>query len=467
MTTEGSHPILGTVVIASQVSTSPAPQRRTRNIALPLTANVAIVATGSQLLMPIFARRLGEFGSGVEALGLMSMSYAVAAFLAAPVMGSLADRYGRRPVIIGAFAAYTAAGLGFLFARSTETFLVVRMLQGAFTAGLMPAAMGVVADTSPESTRGRWVAVLMAGTAFGFVFGPVIGGFLYDSWGFQAPFIASSAMALCAFLAATVVVQETRTPATRRREALLQRRLEAAAQSKATSLWESLPKPLYVFATLLSLDFIITFAFGYLQPQMIFYLYEDLGWSTVQFGVVAGAFGISMVLFETVLGPASDKLGRMPVIVVGVLLFTALPIGLAFITSFYLLLATASAAGAGFALVSPALGAAYLDIAVEQHRSRTMGIKLASGSLGGVFGPLALVGVRALTTPRGIFISAGGLLAFAALLALAVLPVFRRGKVADVKLTWHPSESRTMAAQLTLRGVAVRATMARLNDTTW
>ena len=380
------------------------------------------------------------------------------------------DRFGRRPLILGGLAAYAVVNLAFLFARSPEVFMAVRAVEGALTAGLMPASMAVVADIFPESRRAQWVGVLMGSMGAGIVFGPVLGGLLYDSWGFKAPFIASAAMALAAFLSATVLVPETRTREIRRREGLRQRRIAATTQttqSKAGLLWSSLPRPLYVLLTLLFLDFVFTFGFTYIEPQMLFYFYEDLGWSTVQFGVVVGVFGLAMVSCQAVLGRTSDRVGRMPVIVVGALLFSALPISLAFITSFPLLLVTALIAGVGVALISPALGTAYLDMTSEQHRSRIIGLKSSSGSLGGVFGPLVLIGASRLTTPRGVFISAGALIVFAAILALVALRGLRRVGVEIVDMGWQTSSSRGMAAQVTLRGMVVRARMARLSDTTW
>ena len=139
MNADSSHQYLGEVVIATRVTTSGPSPRRARNITLLLAVSVWIVATGFGIIMPIFARRLGEFGSGVEALALLTMSFALAAFIAAPLMGSLADRIGRRPLILVALASYIAVNIGFLFARSTEVFIAVRVVEGALTAGFMPA----------------------------------------------------------------------------------------------------------------------------------------------------------------------------------------------------------------------------------------------------------------------------------------------------------------------------------------
>jgi predicted MFS family arabinose efflux permease len=181
----------------------------------------------------------------------------------------------------------------------------------------------VVADTVPENQRARWVGIVMGSYGAGLIFGPVVGGVLYDGWGFAAPFITSAILAMIAFLAAVVMVPETRTPEMRRREELRNRRAAESAPVSDESFWASLPRPLYVFGTLLVLDFIGVFVFAFMEPQMVFYFYDELGWTTVQFGIVIGAYGLAMVFGQLVLGQSSDRFSRKPLIVLGPLLLVA------------------------------------------------------------------------------------------------------------------------------------------------
>ncbi len=95
---EKSPSNLGQVVMADEVIVSGPSPRRARSVILLLAASVGLMMTGFGIIMPIFARRLGEFGSGVEALGLMTMSFALGQLVAAPFMGSLADRQTRSAV---------------------------------------------------------------------------------------------------------------------------------------------------------------------------------------------------------------------------------------------------------------------------------------------------------------------------------------------------------------------------------
>jgi DHA1 family tetracycline resistance protein-like MFS transporter len=452
---------LGQVFIAGEVIRSGPSPRRARSVIILLAASVGLMMTGFGIILPIFARRLGEFGSGVEALGLMTMSFALAQLVAAPFMGSLADRYGRRPLILLSLVAFAAANLGFLLVSSTTGFIIVRVLEGALTAGLFPAAMGVVADVVPENERAKWVGIVMGSYGAGLIFGPVVGGVLYDGWGFAAPFITSAVMAVIAFGAAVVMVPETRTSEMRWREALRNRRATASAPVSGESFWASLPRPLYVFGTLLILDFIGVFVFAFVEPQMVFYFYDQLGWTTIQFGIVVGAYGLAMVFGQLVLGQSSDRFGRKPLIVLGILLSTSLYAGLVLVTLYPLMLLVAALAGLGSALISPALSSYYLDITGEQYRARILGVKESSASLGGVLGPLLLVGVSATMTPQGIFIFAGVVMLTAAGLAVIALPAPHQIETKTKDLNWEFSEKRALAAQSALRGVVLSSSAAR------
>jgi DHA1 family tetracycline resistance protein-like MFS transporter len=462
-----SSSILGEVVLAEDVVVSGPSPRRARNVILLLAASVGLMMTGYGIVMPIFARRLGEFGSGVEALGLMTMSFALAQLVAAPFMGSLADRFGRRPLVLVSLAAFAAANIAFLFATSTTTLIIIRALEGAFTAGLFPAAMGVVADVVPEKQRAQWVGVVMGSYGAGFIFGPVVGGILYDGWGYTAPFIASAIMAVIALIAAVIMMPETRTPDVRWREELRSRRDIASASSSDTSLWGSLPRPLHVFGTLLILDFIGVFVFAFVEPQMVFYFYEELEWTTIQFGLVVGAYGLAMVFGQLVLGRSSDRFGRKPIIVLGILVTTTLYAGLALVSRYPVMLLVAAVAGLGAALISPALSSYYLDITDDRYRSRILGIKESSAALGGVLGPLLLVAVSAFMAAQGVFIIAGVVMLVGAVLAIIFLPAPSQVSEHTRDIDWEISDKRALAAQSALRAIVVSSTAERDTSTSF
>ena len=454
-------PRLGTIVAADWVKTDQMTPGRARNIILLLSASVALMMTGYGIIMPVFARRLGEFGDGVEELGLLTMAFALAQLIGAPIWGGIADRRGRRPVVLLAMSAVTLSYIGYILAPSTIIFITIRSAAGFLTAGLFPAAMGVVADIVPENQRARWVGIVMGSYAIGMIFGPVMGGLLYDTWGYLAPFIFSSVVAFLALLAAIFKVPETRSPQMRWRLILHSRRAKIKVPKKQ-SLWAVLPRPLYIIGTLLFMDFIGSFQFAFVEPQMIFYFYDELLWSTVQFGVVVGAYGVVMVLGQMLLGQLSDKWGRKPLILLGLVFNLFFYIGLATLKDYNLMILGAGLAGLGNALIAPAISAFYLDITADEHRSRIIGIKKSSLALGGVMGPLAVTAIAPFSTPQGIFWIAAALGLFSVFIGVIT------SRNPDIKAlrSWGYRQKfpagEPLSAQASLRGIVIRAYAARM-----
>ncbi len=451
---------LGEVVIADEVVTYGADPKRVRNVVFLLAGSVALMMTGVGIIIPIFARRLEEMGGGVQSLGIMIMAFALAQFLFGPLMGSLADRYGRRPFVLLSLGSFALANIGFLMVSSVTGFTVVRALEGALSAGLYPAAMGIVADVAPEKERARWIGFVMAGYGAGFILGPVLGGVLYDWLGFAAPFIASALMAALAFVMAFFMVPETRTPELRKREELWKRRERDKAIVVKDSLWNSLPRPLAVFGVLLLVEFIMLFAFAFTEPQFVFFLYDDLNWTTVQFGVLVGVYGLSVFVGQLTLSRLSDRFPRKPIIVLGLLLNSAFYLVLAFWPSFALLMFTAVISGLGEALVLPAVTAFVLDLTSPQHRSRVMGIKESAAALGGVVGPLLVISASAVTDARGVFIAAFVLILVVTVIAALDLRASCQGDECRGEAKAY-AEHRALVAQATLRGIVTSASAAR------
>jgi MFS family permease len=194
---------------------------------------------------------------------------------------------------------------------------------------------------------------------------------------------------------------------------------------------------------------------------MTFYLYNDLAWTTIQYGVMVGVYGSTIVLGQLALGQLSDRWGRKPVILLGLSLTATFFAVLATVGAFPIILLAAIVAGLGDALSAPARSAFYFDITPRQHRARVLGIKGSSASLGGILGPLLLVAVGGLLTPQLIFGLAGAMLLVAVLVALFTLVEPRHVAVDPKDAVWQISNRRALAAQNALRGIALQALIAR------
>ncbi len=134
-----------------------------------------------------------------------------------------------------------------------------------------------------------------------------------------------------------------------------------------------------------------------------------------------------LLLGQTLLGQLSDRFGRKPILVLGLLVHSVQYFALIVTESFRLITAGITLSGLGEALVTPALNAFYLDLTPEQYRSRVMGIKESANALGGLVGPALVVVTVRFVPPYGIFMVSASSLIAGALLALIVRDRHRRG----------------------------------------
>ena len=150
----------------------------------------------------------------------------------------------------------------------------------------------------------------------------------------------------------------------------------------------------------------------------MFYAYNDLGWSSSMLGLMMSTYGVSLMFGELALGQLSDRLGRKPVILMGLVLFSAQFIGLAFFRNYILIAAAFVIAGLGNALYDPALSASILDISPEEHRTRILGIKSMVGSSGSILGPALVALLNSSMDARSIFLIAVGVVLLTTLTGL-------------------------------------------------
>jgi MFS family permease len=381
-----------------------------------LSVCMALQMTSYVMIVPLFARRFSQFGASVQALAISEMGYALAATIAAPFMGALADRLGRRRLVLGSLAAYVLAFSGYLFAPTAFALIAIRALTGALTAGLIPAATGMVADLAPADRRAQWIGFLNGGASVGWILGPVLGGALYDKWGYSVALTASTLTAAVTLLLAILMLPETH------------RRLQPATGVPSSgspargpaSLRDTLPSRWVPFLILLFITFATMFAWALIEPRFMYYAYDDLRWSSSMLGAVMSTFGIAMMLGEFGLSRLSDRLGRRPVIALGLALFSAQFLGLALLRDYAWIAVSFVVAGFGNALYDPALSAAILDIAPAAHRARSMGLKSTASSIGNILGPALVVLLAPMLPATGIFLAAAGFVGVTVMVLVAI-----------------------------------------------
>jgi len=393
--------------------------RRSLGILIALTFCMALQMTGFAMILPLFARRFESFGAGAQALAMSALAYAFTTTLATPFIGMLADRRGRRPILLFSLVGYVLTFGGYLLAASAWQLVWLRGLAGALTAGVLPAITAIVGDVAPENRRAQRIGIVIGGGSAGWIAGPLLGGLLYDRFGYVLPFSAATAFEVGALLLALLWIPETYTP--------------AAQPGQRRSAWRHGLRALpyrSTFALLLLITFGVMFAWAFSEPQLMFYAYDDLSWTSTQLGWVISAFGVTFTLGELVLGHLSDRLGRKPVLVLGLALFAAQFVAPVVSRSVPWIVLGFMLAGLGNALFDPALSALILDIASPEHSAGMLGLNGTAAALGRLLGP-ALV-VLFPMSPRMVFLIAA---AFVGVLTLASALALRTPE----KATWHSS----------------------------
>lgn len=130
----------------------------------------------------------------VHGLGFHISIYAVCQFIAAPILGALSDRFGRRPVLLLSLLGSAAGYLIFAIGGSLRVLLAGRVVEG-LTAGSVSAMYAYVADVTPPEHRGRVYGLLGAAGGLGFMLGPVAGGILGEI-SLSAPVFIAAALTL-------------------------------------------------------------------------------------------------------------------------------------------------------------------------------------------------------------------------------------------------------------------------------
>ncbi|MEX0626441.1 MAG: MFS transporter [Chloroflexota bacterium] len=181
----------------------------TRPFLLVSLASLAyFVADGTSLaLVARFAT--GPLGSDAFGAGLTFGAFSLSALVLRPLAGSLADRRGRRPLMVGGSLLFGAVMLAHLLADSLAILVALRLLLGVAEAMVFVAAFAAEADLAPPERRGEALTLFSLSLYVGIAVGPLIGEAAFGAGGFSAVWIASAILAAIAALVA-LAVPETR-----------------------------------------------------------------------------------------------------------------------------------------------------------------------------------------------------------------------------------------------------------------
>lgn len=379
-----------------------------------VTAFLDVMAMG--IVIPVLPALIGEFTrSQAETSlynGLFVALWAGMQFLFSPVIGSLSDRYGRRPVVL-----ISAAGLSADFALMALApdlwWLALGRILGGITSSSFTTAFAYMADVTPPERRSRAFGLIGAAYSAGFVAGPVIGGFLGE-FGARVPFWAAAALSLLAFLYGLVVLPESL-----KREHRMPFAWKRANPLGALALLRSHPE----LTGLAWVNFLLYFAHHVFAAVFVLYAGYRYGWDSWLIGLALALWGLLDVVVQTALvGPAVKRWGDRTVMVAGLVLGG---VGLA-------MLGLAPTGGwfvAGIVVSSlwglsmPTLPSLMTQRVGESEQGQLQGANMSVASIAGVVSPLFfgfVYSVTVLPAPGASFLIAALILILSAAVGQAV-----------------------------------------------
>lgn len=328
--------------------------------------------------MPVLALFAQSLGAGPERIGLVvSVSTLTGVLLKLPA-GALSDIYGRRRLMQVGVLAFGLPPFAYPFIEDLDTLIGLRFLHGLATAIFAPAALATVADLYKEQ-RGAALGWYTASTQAGALFGPVLGGWLVYASGFPMTFVTAGlfgCLGLAIFYALRLL-----PPAPREGEQGLSRVLAEMWKGFHT-VWAN--KPVLVTSVT---DGAKMIANGALMAFLPIYGIS-VGLNPSEVGLLFGVQGVTSFLSKPVMGRTSDRVGRKPLILVGLLICAGTFILIPTSASLPILLFLAAGFGFGEAVVSSSTTALVADLSHMKTMGAGIGMQGTINDIGHAAGPL-------------------------------------------------------------------------------
>jgi multidrug resistance protein len=386
-----------------------------RSPLLLMALTVFIDITGFGLILPLLPFWAERLGAGPVGVTLILTVYALAQFLFTPLLGSLSDRYGRKPVIllsllVEAFSFALTALVG-----SLPLLLVARFI-GGLGASNIGSAQAVVADVTPPEGRARGMGLIGASIGLGFVVGPALGGVLAPL-GATLPFWVAMGVALANALLVLALLPETRQQRAAKTD-------DAPARIGAAGLllgWQrTLRQP--AVARLVAINLLFTLAFTAMEAIFPLFSQRVFGWTAEQNGYIFTYVGVVIVIMQGgLVGRLVQYVGEHRLLLAGLALLAVglalLPLSMQVAT----LLVALGILSVGEGAVTPTSSALLSFASSAEVQGETLGLAQGVGGLGRIIGPL-LAGVLFTVGTGAPFLAGAGLLAVAVVIAWPGLP---------------------------------------------
>lgn len=382
-------------------------------------------------VLPLYAQ--GNFQGTITQITLLASAFFGAQFLAAPWLGRLSDRYGRRPILIISQLGTVLAFIMFIFAGPIGSLIdkaaaglpltggmlmlfAARILDG-ITGGNITTAQAYVRDITSEEERTQGLGLLQAAFGAGFVFGPALGGFL-SVYGPIAPFIGATVITAATLLLTTFTLKESLPPQDRAR------RVPSATAAK-------LPRGAALRERALLLILVIGFfsSLAFASIPAIFSLYADhviFGETSmseqvrVYIGLMLAFWGLAQIVTQlALLRPLVARLRERYTLILGYVALALAFFAIAAATSPFVVAGLLGVFSFGQGISEPTMQSLVTRFGDKRSGGYLLGLYQSARSLALIFGPI-FAGYIYNIAPRAVF-NAGGWVMLLALIGSVIL----------------------------------------------
>lgn len=354
--------------------------------------------------MPIFVEQLGIEGDQVAFYAGLAISVsAVSAALVSPIWGILADKYGRKPMMIRAGLAMTITMGGLAFVPNIYWLLFLRLLNGVFT-GFVPNATALIASQVPKDKSGAALGTLSTGVVAGTLTGPFVGGFIAEIFGIRNVFLLVGSFLFLAAILTIFFIKEDFQPVAK----------EKAIPTKEVFSSFKYPR---LLVNLFLTSFVIQFSAQSIGPILALYV-RDLGQTeNLLFvsGLIVSSMGFSSMMSAGILGKLGDKVGNHRLLVAAQIYSVIIYLLCAHATSPLQLGLYRFLFGLGTGALIPGVNALLSKMTPKSGISRIFAFNQVFFYLGGVIGPMAGSAVAGYLGYHAVFYATAACVAFSCL----------------------------------------------------
>jgi MFS family permease len=300
----------------------------------------------------------------------------LASSLIAPFWGSLADKYGRKPMLLRSGLSLAVLYFITYFVNNPYELIIIRIFQGLL-AGYVPSAIAMVGTNTPENKVGYALGVMATSGAVGSIVGPLVGGAVSRWVGNREAFLVSGFVVLFAFFIAWIWAKEENFKRTTQRVSVLDSLKEMGHNR--------------LFMNVLGLVAVVSTSVMLLEPLLTLYVI-DLGVSQTEApltaGIIFSAVGIATALASPRWGKLGTKLGYGKMLFIGLLgggIGNLLQLAFHHYVGFGIL---RFGYGLFFAAVYPSLNALIVKLTEPSFRGRAFGLNQSANQLGIMIGPM-------------------------------------------------------------------------------